>query len=79
MCAALARRLPVVLATVVFAAVHVQIGVLLPPSGNELQSQHHKVCFVLNLVGGFFLFCFLSLFTFARHGSSMKRNHQGSG
>lgn len=58
MCAALARRLPVVLATVVFAAVHVQVGVLLPPSGNELQSQHHKVCFVLNLVGGFFFVLF---------------------
>lgn len=57
MCAALARRLAMVLATVVFAAVHVQVGVLLPPSGNELQSQHHKVCFVLNLVGFCFVFC----------------------
>lgn len=49
-----------VLATVVFAAVHVQVGVLLPPSGNELQSQHHKVCFVLNPVG--FCFCFVFIY-----------------
>lgn len=41
----------------IFPAVYVQVGVLLPPSGNELQLQHHKV--LVRLLQFFFFYLFI--------------------